>query len=81
MPMARLDTLVTTHMTERLFQPERLATILLSLSSRRLEKADAINTRVTTLQREATDADEKLRRLYRLVEDGMTEMDDVLRIA
>ena len=66
-------------MTERLFQPERLATNLFSLSSRRLDKADAINTRVTALQREATDADEKLRRLYRLVEDGMTEMDDVLK--
>jgi site-specific DNA recombinase len=78
-PMGRLDTLVTTHMTERLFQPERLAIILSSLSSRRLEKADAINTRVTALQREATNADEKLRRLYRLVEDGMTEMDDVLK--
>jgi site-specific DNA recombinase len=41
-------------------------------------KADAINARLITLQREVTDADEKLKRLYRLIEDGMTEMDDVL---
>jgi hypothetical protein len=78
-PMAKLDTLVTTHMNERLFQPERLAMILSSLALRRSEKADAVNARVTTLQREVTDADDKLKRLYRLVEDGMTEIDDVLK--
>ncbi len=78
-PMDKLDNLVTAHMTERLFQPERLAMILSSLSSRRSEKADAVNARVIALQREATDADDKLKRLYRLVEDGMTEMDDVLK--
>ena len=31
------------------------------------------------MQREVTDADDKLKRLYRLIEDGMTEMDDVLK--
>jgi site-specific DNA recombinase len=78
-PMAKLDTLVTTHMTEQLFQPERLATILSSLASRRSEKADAVNARVTALQHEVTDADNKLKRLYRLIEDGMREIDDVLK--
>lgn len=78
-PMAKLDTLVTTHMNERLSQPERLALILSSLSSRRSEKADAVNARVTALQRDVTDADDKLKRLYRLIEDGMTEMDDALK--
>lgn len=72
-PMAKLDTLVTTHMNERLFQPESLAMILSSLSSRRPEKANAVNARVTALQRKVTDADDKLRRLDRLMEDGMTE--------
>jgi hypothetical protein len=76
-PVAKLDTLVATHMTERLFQPERLAMLLASLASRRSEKADAVNARVTALQHEA--ADDKLKRLYRLVDDGMTEMDDVLK--
>ncbi|MDH2350274.1 recombinase zinc beta ribbon domain-containing protein [Bradyrhizobium sp. SSUT112] len=78
-PMAKLDTLVTTNMTEQLFRPERLAMILSSLASRRLEKADAVNARAIALQREVTDADDKLKRLYRLIEDGMTEMDDVLK--
>ena len=50
-----------------------------SLASRRSEKADAVNARVIALQREVADTDDKLKRLYRLVEDGMTEMDDVLK--
>lgn len=50
-----------------------------SLASQRSERADAVNARVTALQREATDADDKLKRLYRLIEDCMTEMDDVLK--
>ncbi|MEY9387564.1 site-specific DNA recombinase [Bradyrhizobium japonicum] len=77
--MDRLDTLVTSHLVERLFQPERLAEILSSLSSRRAEKEDAVNARVTTLQRQVTDADDKLKRLYKLIEDGVTEIDDVLK--
>ena len=60
-------------------QPQRLATILASLSSRRTEKAEALSTRIIALQREVTDADEKLKRLYRLVEDGMTDLDEVLK--
>jgi hypothetical protein len=44
-----------------------------------IEPQDSINARVTALQREVTDAGDKLKRLYRLVEDGMTEMDDVLK--
>jgi hypothetical protein len=51
-PMAKLDTLVTTSLTEQPFQPEHLAMILSSLPSRRSEKADAVNARVIALQRE-----------------------------
>ena len=32
-----------------------------------------------TLQREVTDAEERLKRLYRLVEDGVTDLHDVLK--
>lgn len=53
MPTAKLDTLVTIHMNERLFQPEPLAMILSQLSSRHSDRADAVNGRVTALQREA----------------------------
>src|SRR5262245_9382029 len=77
-PMAKLDALVTDHLIARLFQSERLTTLLASLSSRRAERAKALNGRIIALQREVTDADDKLKRLYRLVEDGLTDLDEVL---
>ena len=77
--MDKLDTLVTDHLMERLFKPERLGVILGSLASRRAEKAESLSGRLVALQREVTDADDKLKRLYRLVEDGLTDPDEVLR--
>jgi uncharacterized coiled-coil protein SlyX len=47
-----------------------------SLSARRAEKAESLNTRVMALQPEVTNAEEKLKRLYRLVEDGLTDLDE-----
>ena len=78
-PMQKLDTLVTEHLLERLFKPERVAAILASLSSRRAEQAAALNVRITALQREVIDSEHKLNRLYRLVEDGLTDVDEVLK--
>jgi site-specific DNA recombinase len=78
-PMQKLDTLVTEHLMERLFKPERVAAILASLASRRAETAAALDSRLMTLQREMIDADDKLKRLYRLVEDGLTDLDEVLK--
>jgi site-specific DNA recombinase len=78
-PMQKLDTLVTEHLMERLFRPERVAAILDALSSRRAERTAALNSRLMALQRELVDAEEKLKRLYRLVEDGLTDIDDVLK--
>ena len=62
--MHRLDTLVTEHLSERLFTPERLTTIL---------------TSVAALQTQVSDAEEKLKRLYKMVEEGVTDLDDILR--
>src|ERR1700730_7468260 len=53
--------------------------ILASLSSRRAEKAESLNGRLIALQREVTDADDKLKRLYKLVEDGLTDLDNILK--
>jgi site-specific DNA recombinase len=66
-------------LVERLLHPERLAVMLSSLKTRRAEKAKRENQRVMALQREMTDAEDRLKRLYRLVEDGMTDLDDVLK--
>ena len=77
--MDRLDGLVTTHLVDRLFDPERLADILTSLTAQRAAKAQSVNNRIMALQREVTDAEERLKRLYKLVEDGLTDLDEVLK--
>jgi DNA invertase Pin-like site-specific DNA recombinase len=70
MRMDKLDLLVTQHMADRLLEPEQLTTLLSSLAGRRAEKAAAVDRRLAALAREAEEADERLRRLYQLVEDG-----------
>lgn len=77
--MDKLDSLVTYSLVERLLDPERLAVMLSSLKARRAEKAESENKRIMALQREVTDAEDRLKRLYRLVEDGMTDLDDLLK--
>ena len=77
--MDKLDTLVTTHLLDRLLQRERLADMLASLAGRRAAKAAAVEERLLVLEREGREADERLQRLYRLVEDGVAEMDDILK--
>jgi site-specific DNA recombinase len=77
--MDKLDGLVTDHLLDHLFAPERLSEILSSLESRRAEKEQILNARITSLEREVSDAEDKLRRLYKLVEDGLTDLDDVLK--
>ena len=78
-PMERLDRLVIDHLMERLFKPERLSVILTSLASRRAKKAESVSDRLMALQKEVTNAEEKLARLYRLVEEGLTGLDEMLR--
>ena len=77
--MDKLDGLVTDHLLDHLFAPERLSEILSSLASRRAEKEQTLNARITSLEREGSDAEDKLKRLYKLVEDGLTDLDDVLK--
>jgi site-specific DNA recombinase len=77
--MDKLDGLVTDHLLDHLFAPERLSEILSSLASRRAEKEQTLNARITSLEREGSDAEDRLKRLYQLVEDGLTDLDDVLK--
>ena len=77
--MDKLDSLVTTHLADRLLQPERLKALLGSLAGRRAEKAAAVDERLKLLEQEAFEADERLRRLYKLVEEGATDPDDLLQ--
>ncbi|WP_082655952.1 recombinase family protein [Aureimonas sp. D3] len=77
--MDTLDDLVVEHLSERLFTTERLTELLASIAGSRAEKAAEVDGRIIALQREATDAEDKLKRLYRMVEDGIAEMDDILK--
>jgi site-specific DNA recombinase len=54
--MDKLDGLVTDHLLDHLFAPERLSEILSSLASRRAEKEQTLNARITSLEREGSDA-------------------------
>jgi site-specific DNA recombinase len=77
--MDKLDNLVTSHLIERLLAPERLEALLVSVAARRVEKVAAVNERILGLQARADEADERLQRLYRMVEDGVATMDDLLK--
>jgi site-specific DNA recombinase len=77
--MGKLDTLVTQHLADRLLNKERIAEMLASLASRRAAKALAVSERLGALSSETQEADERLRRLYKLVEDGVAVMDDILK--
>jgi site-specific DNA recombinase len=76
--MDRLDHMVTSHLAEKLLRPERVAEMLSVIIDRRAGKAMAVDARAAALEREAADADERLRRLYRLVEDGAAGLDGAL---
>ena len=56
----------------------RVWDLLSSLAARRVERAAAVDARLNALQREADAAEEKLKRLYKMVEDGIAELNDLL---
>jgi hypothetical protein len=76
---ATLDDIVLSNLKQRLFTPERLASMLQMLADRQSAKTDAVDRRLLSLQREVTDTDERLRRLYRSIEEGIVELYDILR--
>ena len=77
--MDRLDGLVTEALVGKLLNGDRLWELLSTLATRRAERAASIDTRLAALEREAETAEEKLKRLYKLIEDGVAEMDDLLK--
>ena len=77
--MDRLDELVVENLSERLFTTVRLAEMLSSISASRAAKAAEVDQRVIRLQGELTETETRLKRIYAMVEDGVAEMDDILR--
>jgi hypothetical protein len=77
--MDRLVALVTGALVEKLLSSDQVWDLLSTLAARRAERAAAVDGRLASLEREAETAEEKLKRLYKLIEDGVAEADDLLK--
>ena len=78
-PLDKLDRLVTEHVSDRVLKPDRLEALLQSVADRRRKTDAEVQARVEALRQQAGAAEGKLWRLYKLVEDGVAEIDDVLK--
>lgn len=77
--MDKLDTLVTQHLIQRLLTTERLTDTVASIVAQRATKVAEVDGRLQKLQAEVSDAESKLKRLYQMVEEGLTEVDEILK--
>jgi hypothetical protein len=75
-PMEKLDNFVAGHIEERLLQPERLEEVLASALDRRQERAERRHEHIAALNKRATEADLRLKRLYDAIENGVADLDD-----
>ena len=78
-PAAVLDEIVLTNLKLRILVPDRIADLLRSLVERQAARSESVDRRLLTLQREVSDTEDRLKRLYRSIEDGIVELDDILR--
>lgn len=75
-PMETLDTLVASHIEQRLLQPERLHEILASMLTHRQERLERRREHIAELNKRGTEADQRLRRLYDAIESGVADIID-----
>jgi site-specific DNA recombinase len=78
-PMAKLDGLIVENVKEHLFSGDRLAITLGALAERQSAKDQTTEKRRTSLQAEVTSCDDRLKRLYRAIEEGVAELDADLK--
>jgi site-specific DNA recombinase len=78
-PAATLDEIVLINLKQHVLAPDRIANLLRSLTERQAAKSESTDRRLLTLQREVSDTEDRLKRLYRTIEDGIVELDDILR--
>ncbi|MET3263248.1 transcription termination factor NusB [Bradyrhizobium japonicum] len=76
---AALDDIVLSNLKQRVLAPERIVELLKSLIERQAAKSESADHRLLALQKELSDAEDRLKRLYRSVEDGIAELDDILQ--
>ena len=78
-PMARLDSLILGAVKDNLLVPERLTIILGGLLERQSHKEVSVQIRREGLEKDIAQAQDKLARLYRAIEDGIIDLDDQLK--
>jgi site-specific DNA recombinase len=78
-PTARLDDLIIDNVKENLFGGERLSRILDALIQRQGGQNSAVQARRAALEAEMAGRDDRLRRLYRAIEEGIVELDGDLK--
>lgn len=78
-PAATLDEIVLTNLKQRVLAPDRIADLLTSLIERQAAKSESADGRLLGLKKELTDCEDRMKRLYRSIEDGIVELDDILR--
>jgi site-specific DNA recombinase len=69
-PRPVIEELVVQALIDQLLQPDRVTSILLALKSRRDERQASADRRIVDLARQATEAEERLGRLYGAIEAG-----------
>ena len=77
--MDTLDDLVVKAVKCKILVPERILALLNSLIERKAERANAVNSRALGLQKEVDQCVEKLKRIYAAIENGVVEIDDILK--
>jgi DNA invertase Pin-like site-specific DNA recombinase len=75
-PMEKLDSLVAGHIEDRLLAPERLEEVLASVLDRRQERTARRHEHIAELNKRATEADLRLKRLYDAIEAGVADLGD-----
>ena len=78
-PMEKLDRLVVDGLKERLFRPDRLAALLQGLADRQASRNANLNGRLLALHDEVAQINARLDRLYASIENGIVELDELLR--
>ncbi len=76
LPMEKLDDLVAKHLETRLLQPQRLEEVLEAVLDRRQEQAERRRDHIAELNKRATEADQRLKRLYDAIEAGVADLGD-----
>lgn len=75
-PMDRLDSLVAGYIEDRLLTPERLEEVLATVIDRRQDQSERRREHIAELNKRATKAELRLKRLYDAIESGVADLDD-----